>query len=80
MASSSSGGEKEDQYGQIHPNETPELIEEKLNELESQLDKLSDDAKKNWIKATEKCPDLTGDATRLMFLRCEVFNADVSNK
>ena len=70
----------EDPYGQKHPDETPELIKSKLEELEKEIDKLPKAKKKSWLTAKQKCPDLTDDEKfRLMFLRCEVFNADVSS-
>jgi hypothetical protein len=71
--------------GQLHPNETPELIAQKLVEIESEVEKLTlaanPNAKQNcWQlkQAQERCPELLTDAFKLMFLRCEVFNANVS--
>ena len=67
-----------DLYGHNHPNETPELISSSLKEFDKELDKVSADEKTAWNMALEKCPDLCGDVHKLMFLRCEVFNCDVS--
>lgn len=64
-----------DIYGQRHPFETKELIEYKLTELETELAKIPD--KPGYDEAVEKCSFLDRDF-KLMFLRCEVFNADVS--
>lgn len=67
-----------DIYNQAHPEETPELITKGQAALHDEISKLSPDKKKGWLQAKEKCPDLVDDAHTLMFLRCEVFNADVS--
>ena len=67
-----------DIYNQIHPEETPELISKSQAALEDELSKLSPDKKAGWLQAKELCPHLVDEAHTLMFLRCEVFNADVS--
>jgi hypothetical protein len=72
--------------GQLHPNETPELIAQKMIEMESEIEKLQlaavdTNAKQNCLQlkeAQERCPELLTDDFKLMFLRCEVFNANVS--
>lgn len=70
----------EDMYGQRHPVENPDLIAAKLGELEEELSQLSDEDSQGWTQAKAKCsPDLINDDFKLMFLRCEVFNADVSS-
>lgn len=65
-------------YEQIHPVENPELIASKQKEFEAELEKIPAADKQNLVKAQEKCPKLLSDCFKLMFLRCEVFNADVS--
>ena len=66
-------------YGQKpQPEETPEFVSRMHARLEEELEKLPDDLKAGWVRAKEKCPELVGEDHRLMFLRCEVFNADVS--
>ena len=65
-------------YGQFHPNETPELISKGFTELEEELIKLGDDKKVGWAMANATCPELVGNDHKLMFLRSEIFNADVS--
>lgn len=65
-----------DQYGQIHPIETDELIAAKRQEFETELAKISE--KQNVEMAQQRCPELLTDDFKLMFLRCEVFQANVS--
>ena len=79
MASSEvTKGSKADVYGQFHPIETPDMISSKLAEFEREIKKLPEDVKKSLLEAEEKCPDLVTDKFKLIFLRSEVFNADVS--
>lgn len=68
-----------DIYGQVHPKETPQLIEASLVEFDTLVkgrvaanDK--DDA--SLIEAIEKCPDQLTQDFKLGFLRCEVFAVD----
>jgi hypothetical protein len=67
-----------DIYNQVHPEETPELIAQSQAALHNELAKLPQEKKVGWLQATEKCPELVKEDHTLMFLRCEVFNADVS--
>ena len=67
-----------DVYGQRHPVETPALITETLAQLEVEIDLLPEASKVGLEQAKQKCPDMLDDAFKLMFLRCEVFNTDVS--
>ena len=69
---------KPDVYRQIHPLENATLIENKRKEFELEVDKLSPKVKSNLSQAQEKCPNLLSDDFKLMFLRCEVFHANVS--
>ena len=68
-----------DMYKQEHPIESEELIEFKLQELEEELDKLSPVIKANYVEALARSPELVSRKEKLKFLRCEVFNADVSS-
>jgi hypothetical protein len=79
MSSAATKGQVPDIYGQVHPNETPELIAQKQTEFDTEIEKLASDAKENLLQAQERCPELLTHDFKLMFLRCEVFNADVSN-
>lgn len=78
MSSAATMGQVPDIYGQVHPIETPELIAQKQAEFETELEKLATDSKKTLLQAQERCPELLTHDFKLMFLRCEVFNADVS--
>jgi hypothetical protein len=69
-----------DQYAQKHPIESPELIENKLKELENELEKIPEMQKPAFLQALKKCPALVAEKDKLKFLRCEVFNTDVSRK
>ena len=68
-----------DIYGQIHPNETQALIAETLEEFDDAVAKIPDEEKGNLWEAERRCPQLLTDDFKLMFLRCEVFNVDVSD-
>jgi hypothetical protein len=78
MSSAATKGQVPDIYGQVHPNETPELIALKQREFETEIEKLAADTKQNLLQAQERCPELLTHDFKLLFLRCEVFNADVS--
>jgi len=67
-----------DQYGQVHPDETPELVRAKLQDLEGEIAKIPKEEKEAFEQAKVKCPGQLTEAFKLMFLRCEVFIADVS--
>jgi hypothetical protein len=85
VSSDATKGQVSDVYGQLHPKETPELIAQKLIEMEMEIEKLQlaadTNGKQNCLQlqqAQERCPELLTDGFKLMFLRCEVFNANVS--
>lgn len=80
MSSDVTVGLTPDVYGQVHPEETDEMITEKLQAFEAELEKLPEDSKKSMLEAQEKCPDQTTKEFKLMFLRSEVFNADLAAK
>jgi hypothetical protein len=67
-----------DKYGQRHPIESDTLIALELANFEYQS-KLLDSAEKVALnEATRRCPELLTKEFKLMFLRCECFNAKVS--
>lgn len=78
MTSEATTAQIPDVYGQLHPVETVDLIERKRTEFEQELGKLSTNVKTSLSQAEEKCPGLVTEDFKLKFLRCEVFNADVS--
>ena len=66
-----------DVYGQIHPVETPELLQTKRLEFEALLDDNSNfHNNKHIAKAKDK--GLHTDELVLQFLRCEVFQVDLA--
>ena len=79
MSSEATQGQYPDVYGQVHPIETPELIQEKLLALHKELAQLPEEKTKAWKQAQEQCPQIVNQDFELQFLRCEVFNADVSS-
>lgn len=70
--------ESDDLYGQRHPIENAEVIGRKLKQFEAEVDKIPESDRACLTQAQSKCPQLLIDDFKLMFLRCEVFNADVS--
>jgi len=69
-----------DIYGQCHPVETPELIAQGFANLDAELAKIPIQDKAVLMRAMKECPDVVNDKHKLMFLRCEVFNADLAAK
>jgi hypothetical protein len=67
-------------YGQEIPNETPELLTSKFQELDQELQNIPNNDKKQWIMAEERCPQLCDDKFKLMFLRCEILNVKLAAK
>lgn len=57
-------------------DETPELIEKALADFEVELEKIDD--KPEVLDANERCPEQLDDKFKLLFIRCEAFNAKVS--
>ena len=78
MTSSEKAQAKADMYGHVHPNETPELVSSSLEALELELQKIPAELRVGHDIAAERCPELLSTKFKIMFLRCEVFNTDVS--
>lgn len=79
MTSEATVGQVEDVYGQVHPVESPDLISRKRKEFDLELEKIPANEKANLSRAQGQCPDLLTNEFILIFLRSEVFNADVSS-
>lgn len=62
-----------DQYGQVHPIETKELIARKLQEFEKCVEAIQ--KKRCLLQAQQRCPELLTADFKLMFLRCDCFDA-----
>ena len=58
------------------PSETPSLVREKLAKFEAYLNKLDEKSKEGYLMALQKCPGECSPAFKLVFLRCEVFDAE----
>lgn len=68
----------DDIYGQLIIKETPELLSSSFLKLDKALEKIPDTEKTTWTTALEKCPDLCGEAFKIMFLRWANFDCNVS--
>jgi hypothetical protein len=67
-----------DRYGQIHPIETEDLIQNTLRDFDNVLNHHIPVMKTKHVNdARCKCPELLTDSFKLMFLRCECFKVDV---
>ena len=80
MSSDVTVGLTPDVYGQVHPEETDEMITEKLQAFDAQVEQLPEDTRASLFQAQEKCPDQLTKEFKLMFLRSEVFNVDLAAK
>jgi hypothetical protein len=80
MSSEATKGQQADVYGQLHPVESEELIAAQRQKFEDELDLMTSDKKKSLLQAQETCPQLLTDDFKLLFLRCEVFNAKLAAK
>lgn len=73
--------EQPDLYGQKHAIETRELIQDSLILLEDEMWKLPEELQGILVRVSIECPEIfESKQHRLMFLRCEQFNVDVSQK
>lgn len=67
-----------DVYGQIHPTETEALMQKSLHDFHAVLEHVPNKKKHNALQAIMKCPEMITDSFKLMFLRCECYNTEVS--
>lgn len=69
-----------DLYGQRHAIESAKCLSDSLRLLEKEIGKLSEETRSGLDQAKVICPEISESKEhRLMFLRCEQFNTDVSN-
>ena len=80
MSSDVTVGLTPDVYGQLHPEETDEMLAEKLHAFDAEVEKLPQGTKASILQAQENCPEQLTNDFKLMFLRSEVFNADLAAK
>ena len=78
MCPKEENSEDVDVYGQSRPRETESMIAESLHAFQETLDKTPPSEKQALCQAEEKCPELLTEKFKLMFLRCEAFDIDVS--
>jgi hypothetical protein len=70
-----------DLYGQKHAIETLDLIQDSLILLENEIWNLPEEDQATLVRVSIECPEIfESKKHRLMFLRCEQFNVDVSNR
>lgn len=68
-----------DLYGQRHAIETDKCVNDSLRLLEKELQKIPNVKRSGLEQASVICPEIyESKEHRLLFLRCEQFNADVS--
>ena len=68
-------------YGQRPPrDESPEFLEASFRDLIDEIGKLPEADAAGWRRASSARPDLTGEAHRIMFLRCELFDAAAAGR
>ena len=68
-----------DLYGQRHAIETDKCVNDSLRLLEKELQKIPNVKRSGLEQASIICPEIyESKEHRLLFLRCEQFNADVS--
>jgi hypothetical protein len=67
-----------DIYGQRHPIEGEELVQFKLREFDLAVAAIPPKSRQTVDTAETRCPQLLTNRFKLMFLRCDCFNAAVS--
>ena len=71
-------GKRGDVYGQVHPDESKEFCMAKLKQFELVLGGIPESEKESVCEAEARCPELLTPSFKLMFLRCDVFDVNVS--
>lgn len=70
-----------DLYGQKHAIESAKCVNNSLRLLEKEIWKLDEERRRSLEMASVRCPGLyESKEHRLLFLRCEQFNVDVSDE
>jgi len=83
MSSDVTAGLVPDIYGQVHPEETLDLVNNRIAAFDKAVKavtKVESEQNKCLLQATSKCPELLSEKFKLLFLRCEVFNVDLAVK
>eukprot|EP00934_Nitzschia_sp_Nitz4_P002964 Nitzschia sp. Nitz4//scaffold256_size27904//18611//19552//NITZ4_008171-RA/size27904-augustus-gene-0.4-mRNA-1//1//CDS//3329544417//2954//frame0 len=62
----------------LSTEETSWFVQDKLNELQAQLDRIPEEKKTAYRMAMKLCPELVSEDDKIAFLRCELFQATLA--